>query len=292
MHWIFSPILGGIIGYITNDIAIRMLFHPYNSMYIGKFHVPFTPGLIPQQKNRIALSIGAMISNHLLDGETLQSTLLSEEMLEKLKENVAASLKKFKDDNRTLEQIIFFNSKTQADFSPYIKRCKKTLSDFILKQVTELGFSMSQKIFDGIEKNLGHSMAARLNKLGVIDMLARIINEKIQEKTPEVVYNETDKLESKILSLRLSEIYNSNEEYSTLIADEIINIYHHVIASKLNNVLDAVNISNVIANKINTLDAKELETMIFSVMKRELKAVVYLGAVLGFLMGFVNFIFY
>lgn len=47
---IVAPILGGIIGYITNDLAIKMLFHPRNSIYIGKFHIPFTPGLIPQQK--------------------------------------------------------------------------------------------------------------------------------------------------------------------------------------------------------------------------------------------------
>ena len=28
MSYIVVPCLGGLIGYITNDIAIRMLFHP------------------------------------------------------------------------------------------------------------------------------------------------------------------------------------------------------------------------------------------------------------------------
>ena len=35
----------------------------------------------------------------------------------------------------------------------------------------------------------------------------------------------------------------------------------------------------------------QLETIIFDVMKHELKAIVYLGAVLGFLMAFVNLLF-
>ena len=30
------PLVGGVIGYITNDIAIKMLFHPKKAIYIGK----------------------------------------------------------------------------------------------------------------------------------------------------------------------------------------------------------------------------------------------------------------
>ena len=70
--FIIAPILGGIIGYITNDLAIKMLFRPRKSIYIGKFHIPFTPGLIPQQKSRVAKSIGEMISSQLLNLETLR----------------------------------------------------------------------------------------------------------------------------------------------------------------------------------------------------------------------------
>ena len=78
---ILAPVLGGVIGYITNDLAIRMLFRPRKAVYIGKLHVPFTPGLIPQQKERIAASIGAVVSRELLDSATLEQTLLSDAVL-------------------------------------------------------------------------------------------------------------------------------------------------------------------------------------------------------------------
>ena len=39
-----------------------MLFRPRKALYIGKFHVPFTPGLIPSQQGRIAVSIGEVVS--------------------------------------------------------------------------------------------------------------------------------------------------------------------------------------------------------------------------------------
>ena len=47
---IMAPLVGGVIGYITNNLAIKMLFRPRKAIYIGKWHIPFTPGLIPKQK--------------------------------------------------------------------------------------------------------------------------------------------------------------------------------------------------------------------------------------------------
>ena len=71
---IVAPLLGGVIGYITNDLAIRMLFRPRKAVYIGKFHVPFTPGLIPAQQGRIAQSIGDVVSGQLLNEETVNAS--------------------------------------------------------------------------------------------------------------------------------------------------------------------------------------------------------------------------
>ena len=48
--YISPPILGGLIGYYTNDIAIKMLFRPYKVLYIFGRKVPFTPGLIPSNQ--------------------------------------------------------------------------------------------------------------------------------------------------------------------------------------------------------------------------------------------------
>lgn len=52
--YIIAPLLGGVIGCITNDIAIRMLFRPHKAKYVFGVHVPFTPGIIPKEKGREA----------------------------------------------------------------------------------------------------------------------------------------------------------------------------------------------------------------------------------------------
>jgi uncharacterized membrane protein YheB (UPF0754 family) len=73
--WLFvaPPVVGGIIGYFTNDIAIRMLFRPYRALYIGGQRVPFTPGLIPRNQERLAKRISNTIMGSLLTPEELQN---------------------------------------------------------------------------------------------------------------------------------------------------------------------------------------------------------------------------
>jgi uncharacterized membrane protein YheB (UPF0754 family) len=73
--WQFAapPVVGGIIGYFTNDIAIKMLFRPYRALYIGGRRLPFTPGLIPRNQERLAKRISDTIMGSLLTPEELQN---------------------------------------------------------------------------------------------------------------------------------------------------------------------------------------------------------------------------
>ncbi len=72
--WLFvaPPIVGGIIGYFTNDVAIKMLFRPYRALYLGKQRIPFTPGLIPRNQERLAKRISDTIMGSLLTPDELQ----------------------------------------------------------------------------------------------------------------------------------------------------------------------------------------------------------------------------
>jgi uncharacterized membrane protein YheB (UPF0754 family) len=69
---LIPPIAGGIIGYFTNDLAINMLFRPYKAIYIGKRKLPFTPGLIPSNQERLAQKVSDTIMGSLLTPTELQ----------------------------------------------------------------------------------------------------------------------------------------------------------------------------------------------------------------------------
>ncbi len=73
--WILiaPPVLGGIIGYFTNDLAIKMLFRPYKPIRVSGRQLPFTPGLIPRNQERLAKRVSDTIMGSLLTPEELQN---------------------------------------------------------------------------------------------------------------------------------------------------------------------------------------------------------------------------
>ncbi|RIW30920.1 DUF445 family protein [Bacillus salacetis] len=73
--FIIMVLIGAAIGGFTNSLAIKMLFRPYNPVYIGKWRVPFTPGLIPKRRSEMAVQLGEMVVHHLITPESIQKKL-------------------------------------------------------------------------------------------------------------------------------------------------------------------------------------------------------------------------
>ena len=86
MEWtkiLAGPLIGAVIGYCTNYIAVKMLFRPLHPVKVGNWTLPFTPGIIPRGKARLAKALGNAVGEHLLTKEDL------EQILEKLSESSA-----------------------------------------------------------------------------------------------------------------------------------------------------------------------------------------------------------
>ncbi|MFP4429687.1 MAG: DUF445 family protein [Spirochaetaceae bacterium] len=78
LPYLIPPLLGAIIGYVTNYIAIRMLFRPLTEKRVLGMRIPFTPGIIPRQRVALAESIGKMVSTQLITEETVRGHLQGE----------------------------------------------------------------------------------------------------------------------------------------------------------------------------------------------------------------------
>lgn len=71
--WIGTPLIGGIIGWVTNYLAIRMLFHPHREIRLPFLRIQ---GLIPRRQRELAESIAATVSGKLLQGADLKAKLV------------------------------------------------------------------------------------------------------------------------------------------------------------------------------------------------------------------------
>jgi uncharacterized membrane protein YheB (UPF0754 family) len=67
------PVFGGVIGYFTNDLAIKMLFRPYRPYFLFKRRLPLTPGLIPSNQGRLAQRVADTIMGSLLTPAELEN---------------------------------------------------------------------------------------------------------------------------------------------------------------------------------------------------------------------------
>lgn len=291
---IVAPVVGGIIGYITNDLAIRMLFRPRKAVYIGKFHVPFTPGLIPSQQGRIAKSIGEVVSRQLLNEETLRQTLLGEGALDTLRKKITVFLRTLSKDERTIRELLR-QTGVRDRVNMSADELQRKLTDVLCAKIVEarLGYAVVDSFIgdkmDFITQNKLFLKLIDDNAKGAIrEKLAEKVNELIAERTPDAAAAIVSHYRGEIMEARLCDLYARIQDREETIVNSAMDVYASILGDNLGKLLRAINIEQIVVDKINGLDPAELEATIFGIMKHELRAIVYLGALLGFLMGFIN----
>lgn len=75
LPWALPPLIGAAIGYITNAIAIAMLFRPYTVKKLLGVKIPMTPGIIPKERYELSGNIGNMVSRELLTEDAVRNQI-------------------------------------------------------------------------------------------------------------------------------------------------------------------------------------------------------------------------
>jgi uncharacterized membrane protein YheB (UPF0754 family) len=97
LPWLLPPVMGAFIGYLTNRIAIRMLFRPLHPWRILGVRLPMTPGIIPAKRGELAEKMGEMVGSHLLTSADVGRTLEKEGFRRELQATVSDKLRAFLD---------------------------------------------------------------------------------------------------------------------------------------------------------------------------------------------------
>ncbi len=95
--WIVPPLVGAVIGYFTNWLAIKMLFRPLKPINIGGFKLPFTPGILPRERLRLSDSVGETVSRELLTPEVFKARLDEPALRVKIEEAIYLIIDDFLD---------------------------------------------------------------------------------------------------------------------------------------------------------------------------------------------------
>ena len=288
---LLHPLVGSVIGYVTNFIAIKMLFRPRRAYYILYHRIPFTPGIIPKNQARLASGTARAITHSLLDQQTFENTLLSEDILLQIKENVDNLLKSNPNEEFSIQDVLISN----LDEENYIKlydEINKTLTNNIYKTLLNSNISeiIADKSIDIIENNtkgLTKTISKSLVKHHSYEIKKGIDN-YIENNGEEVIKNIVSNEITKYLSTSNITIKDYLNNSSIDISTIVISIYKNIIKTKLASILDAINLQGMIENRINSMEPIEMERLILSVINKELKALINLGAIIGFIIGIIN----
>lgn len=247
--------ISGLIGFVTNWIAIQMLFYPREKRpLLGQ-------GLVPAQKDRIASRLALAVEEDLINSEKIKKKLTEEGQLRRYGVsairyvNGLANNQAFREDLRELLQHYIRSSLNDPRIRLTIReRARKIIEEStdksnLRKTALRLYSFLKGKSLDTI---LDEALDALPNQLGpALDPVDELIN-----NLPAKLYEEQDKIEAVFLTV-------------------------------IERVLDNVDVYSIIEENLREYDEEKLEKMIKGATNHHLNYIKYLGAAIGMVGGLV-----
>ncbi len=138
--YIGVPLGAALIGYVTNWVAIRMLFRPHTEKRVLGLRVPFTPGVIPARRGEMAERMGSAVARHLITEESIAARLDTPEVRAHVERVVERRLDELLDREwEPLEQLVpeGFQAEWARAFDALRERLRDVLSQAVRDPQTE-----------------------------------------------------------------------------------------------------------------------------------------------------------
>lgn len=289
--FLLPPLLGLFVGYVTNSLAVRMLFRPYRALYLWKLRIPFTPGVIPKRQKDLGVAMGNMIQNHLLTATSIRKRLLSPDVRSAIVEQ-ATSLLRYEIFDRSTGEVLERVAGT-ADAVRIRDQAAEWIASRILDHLQRIDlYALLHEEVNGFLSEHLDSLTALLFGSDAIDALVRSAEQKMRNRLESdgetyvraLIVAEVDAL----LDVRTDEILAKAELTEARISESIGEAYDRIIESSLLNLISAIDVAAIVENEIIQMDVRELETLIISIMKRELREIINLGGLIGLILGLLS----
>jgi len=284
---IAPPLVGAIIGYGTTVIAIKMLFRPHNAMYVGRFRVPFTPGVVPKRKNQLAGVLGKAISDQFWGLDDLESVFTSEAFKSAVVGRVMVMIENpdarlsFLDPDKNKDHIALQYLKDEM----CVRIQGAILRADLRKMVHEQGGRIIKQLF-------GRGIVSVVLNEKTISLISDRVSEYIKKDVlthgraivMPMVEDELRDISREPLANVLDDLIPDRDAIRETIAD----IYTAFMNNHVRPIVESIDIGTMIADKVQVMDPAGLEELTLAIVDRELLYVKILSGVIGAIIGAVN----
>jgi uncharacterized membrane protein YheB (UPF0754 family) len=247
--------IGGLIGFMTNWVAIKMLFRPtFKRPILGQ-------GLIPAQKDRIAYRLAVAVSNDLINPEIIKQKIQDSKSISKYREQATEYIKQVLDDSE-------FRSELKILLISYV--------DEMIAE-PEIRTSVAKAIIDQMNQSIDEHSFERV----AIKAYSFIKGQEMQYLVENALMKLPRGLEKGLIKMDefLDTLPKTIENNSDTIEEMVTNIIYRLI-----NQLD---VHALVEDNLRQYDERRIELLIKNASNEQLRYIQYLGAVLGTLGGFI-----
>jgi uncharacterized membrane protein YheB (UPF0754 family) len=299
------PCLGGaLIGFVTNLIAVRMLFRPLEEIRVFGVRLPFTPGLIPRQRHRLAESIGAMAEREFFTPELLRRRLERPEIREKLRDALAAftrrafapPLREALPADIQAEAERGYNA-ASASFIRFLRRNDIHAELEARGQIFLAGAILKLNVFQRFFLSAGQYDLTLNQRMGEIidDLISQtetlLAEESFRKKLLAIAGEAIERFFFPRDAESPPEIPGTEGEGKRALDELLTRGLLGVIDERLDSVLASLDLRGMVRDRINSLEMIKVERIILDIMADQLKWIDLFGAVLGFAIGLFQALF-
>lgn len=289
IKYIAGPVIGAVIGYFTNFIAVKMLFHPKKEIKVFGHKLPFTPGAIPKGKSRLAKSVGDAVGNNLITQADIESRLLSDELADKIADMILDKLSVSINDLFSGSQDM-----TEEEIESRKKAVSTNIARYIAEAISQVDISgvLVEKTPEIIKAKLNNPMIEMFLTDELLQAVLSPVGAEIQayiaENGEEFIAPYIEQKLSDSGEMPLADIIEGFGIDRDTLKKAFIALYKKAVSGCAENLMSLLDLSGIVEEKINAMSADELEALVMSVMKKELNTIVNLGALIGFVLGLLN----
>lgn len=286
---VMTLLISGAIGYFTNYIAVKMLFRPRTEKHIFGKRVPFTPGIIPKNRGRLAKALGRTVSEQLLTGDDLKNALCSESAADAVSEKITEAVFSDTPLDTVLGKIMGGDRLSAAKDT-----AQSRITEIAVQKLKEadIGAIVIREGTGAVREKLAGSMLAMFVNDDLIAELAAPIGAKIDDyidrNAEAMIGSAVSEQLDRLAGSSLDALLTGSGIPRDAVKDAAARLYTGAAASFTDALLSSVDISALVEARVNAMSVEDIEELVMSVMKHELNAVISLGALIGIVIGLLN----
>ena len=284
LHYISGPVIGAVIGALTNYLAIKMLFRPLKPVKIGKYTLPLTPGIIPRHQEKLADSLSDTVYKNFFTNDDIEGIFMSDEMADRFAEGIYKRLTQV--DAGKIREIVDEDSMMNLKKALYLKIHTTVLS-------ADISGIMEEEVKKILQSQAaGEILASILLNEEMIVKIAGYAGEKLTDYLMnhdlELIWPILNELEKQLKEIHPEDAAELIGLEQDMIKELIKTGYRKFMTGAKSAIAEGFHMKQFIYNKIMELDPGEIERHVNNSIKREMNYLVYLGGLLGLIIGVVN----